>query len=58
MLGIVSLLLVILHILILHRTEPSSCGHLANDGVGQLVLILLKEPTLYYIFFYVFSFML
>ena len=42
LLGLFSVLLLVIHILILHRTEPSSSGHLTNDGFSQIILFYLK----------------
>lgn len=52
--ALLSLALVIVHILLVHRSEPASSGHLARDGVGIIAQVLAKDsvvlmPTLMFL---------
>lgn len=41
--ALLSFILVIIHILLVHRSEPASSGHLSRDGVGIIAQVLAKD---------------
>lgn len=45
-LGVISLALVIVHVLLLHRTAPSNAGTLVADGYTAIAQVLLKDLVL------------
>jgi len=43
LLALLSLALAIVHLVLLHRTQPSNSGALVADGYGSISAVLLKD---------------
>lgn len=49
LLGIVCSLLVLLHVILIHRSAPSYSAHVVQDKVTSLLTVLTKDSILIYL---------